>query len=250
MLLLALGAYVAVACVLMLFPGHLPPTGQPPLPNATIPFGRADAPGLRQNPNAAEQPKSAAVFVASNGVHTDLVLPLQGRSVDWRDIFAAVDFPTAPVDATHVAIGWGDRAFYLQTPTWADLTVRVALTALAGTGSTVLHVTWLRDDQLQGWANTPGHLWRLPAYPAQLQQLEAFVLDSLAARRSPAELARPVAGAHYGTQDAFYEAAGHYGPFETCNTWTGRALRQAGFAVAPWTPFDFNVTWSLPPAKR
>jgi hypothetical protein len=38
--------------------------------------------------------------------------------------------------------------------------------------------------------------------------------------------------------------------FETCNTWIGRGLRQAGVTVSRWTPFDFTVTWHLQPATH
>ena len=51
----------------------------------------------------------------------------------------------------------------------------------------------------------------------------------------------------YDANDAFYEALGGYNAFETCNTWAGRGLRQAGLPVSRWTPFDFNVLWDLPP---
>ncbi len=50
----------------------------------------------------------------------------------------------------------------------------------------------------------------------------------------------------YGPRDAFFAANGQYTILETCNQWTGRALRLAGAPVAPWTPFSFLVTWNLP----
>ena len=50
-----------------------------------------------------------------------------------------------------------------------------------------------------------------------------------------------------GDRDAFYVANGRYTIIDTCNQWTGRALRLGGAPVAPWTPFSFLVLWHLPP---
>ena len=52
----------------------------------------------------------------------------------------------APIDgATHYAIGWGDRGFYLETPTWADLKASTALAAMFWPSGTVVHVTARRE---------------------------------------------------------------------------------------------------------
>ena len=58
---------------------------------------------------------------------------------------------------------------------------------------------------------------------------------------------RPVkAGPGYGVRDAFFLANGRYTIIDTCNQWTGQALRAGGAPVAPWTPFSFLVLWNLP----
>jgi len=40
----------------------------------------------------------------------------------------------------------------------------------------------------------------------------------------------------------FFEAAGTYSLFNTCNNWTSQALKQAGIGTHLWTPF----TWGVP----
>lgn len=171
----------------------------------------------------------------SNGVHTDLVLPIRSAAVDWSQVFSPTDARAVPPDAEFVAIGWGDREFFLHTPTWADLTARRALGALLGGNRALLHVQWLRRP-------APGKaLWKLSLSKAQHAALARHVQDAL-----PDGRAVPITGAGYAQNDAFYEALGGYHAFETCNTWTGRGLRQAGLPVSRWTPFDFNVVWHLP----
>ncbi|MET3914811.1 uncharacterized protein (TIGR02117 family) [Variovorax sp. OAS795] len=209
--IMALAAlYVAVACALMFWPAN---AKAPPAPELEA-------------------------WVLSNGVHTDLVFPIHSAAIDWRQIFPLAHFEAVPPDAEFIAIGWGDREFYLNTPTWADLTASRAFGAMLGGNRALLHVTYLRRAQLRRGA------YRLPLSEAQYKQLAAYVRATL-----PSGRAVPIAGAHYGKDDAFYEAEGGYHLFETCNTWTGRALRHAGVSASRWTPFDFNVTWHLQPAS-
>ena len=178
--------------------------------------------------------KTIEAFVISNGVHTDYVFPMRSSGVDWSLLFPARQFRAAPPDAEFIAIGWGDREFYLHTPNWSDLTVARALSALRGANRAVLHVSWLRRADLG--ADT----YRLPLGPAQYARLADWVRGAL-----PGGQAVPIDGAHYGRNDAFYEASGGYHLFETCNTWTGRGLREAGIPMGRWTPFDFTVTHHL-----
>ncbi len=211
-LLAMAGLYIGTAAALMLWPVR---SAEP-----------VDARGER-----------ITAFVVSNGVHTDLVLPLQAAGIDWRRDFPPSQARAAPADAAWIAIGWGDREFYLHTPTWADLTLRRALGAVVGANPSLLHVSWLTTSQLR-----PDSTWQLSLAPAQYARLAAYVRASL-----PQGRAVPIQGAHYGANDAFYEATGRYHLFETCNSWTGRGLRVAGVPVSRWTPFDLNVVWHLAP---
>jgi uncharacterized protein (TIGR02117 family) len=206
------GLYLIVACALVFWPANARPAG--------------DAPGDVQ------------AWVLSNGVHTDYVFPIRSATIDWLQVFPLKDFRAPPPDAEFIAIGWGDREFYLNTPTWGDLTAARAFGALSGGNRALMHVSYLRREQLARGA------YSLPLSHAQYAQLVGYVRAAL-----PSGHASPIAGAHYGDDDAFYEAEGGYHLFETCNTWTGRGLRQAGVTVSRWTPFDFTVTWHLKPSR-
>ena len=208
---LAVGLYGVVAFALVLWPAHAKPPAEAPAVEA---------------------------WVLSNGVHTDLVFPVRSSTIDWQQLFPLADFKAVPPDAEFIAIGWGDREFYLHTPTWADLTAARAFGALAGGNRALMHVTYLQRAQMRRGA------YKLPLSQAQYAKLVAYVRASL-----PSGRATPIAGAHYDNQDAFYEAEGGYNLFETCNTWTGRGLRSAGVKTGRWTPFDFTVTWHLQPAQ-
>ncbi len=189
--------------------------------------------------DAAGADMAVQAYVVSNGVHTDLVFPLTGHGQDWTRVFPPASFPAVPAGAAYVAIGWGDREFYLHTPHWRDLTARRALQALSGSGRTLAHVSYLRADDLRQGA------YRLPLSLAQYTSLTQYILGSLELHDQQGVA---VPGHHDGRSDAYFEARGAYNLFNTCNTWTGRGLRWAGVRIGAWTPFEANVTWHLQPA--
>ncbi|WP_394778562.1 TIGR02117 family protein [Undibacterium sp.] len=194
---------------------------------------------LNAHPDSATNPSATLqAYVLTNGVHTDLVFPVKSRLMDWEQRFPKKDFIAIPADADYIAIGWGDRDFYLNTPQWKDLTLSRALGALTGQHSSLLHVTYLRKADLQHQAYT------ISLDDAGYRALIAHV-ESSARLRGGSFL--PVPGGHYSGQDAFYEALGAYSVFTTCNTWTGVGLQRAGIKVSRWTPFDMLVVWHLPP---
>ena len=186
-------------------------------------------------PDASEPQDGVLLYACDNGVHTDLIVPVAAGGTDWRALFGQQAF-SAPVEAyDHIGLGWGSRDFYINTPTWADLDIAIAVKSVLW-DETVLHVEYL----LEPAASENCHPWR--ADQASYERITAFIRDSL---RLSGEL--PVQAAPgYGARDAFFVANGRYTILETCNQWTGRALRLAGASVAPWTPYSFLVTWNLP----
>jgi len=167
------------------------------------------------------------IYVIDNGIHTDLVLPVVAEGVDWRDLARPEDLAN-PDQArhSHIAFGWGDRDFYLNTPSWSQVSpVRVAK-AMAGLGTTVLHVAHIPAPGVGPQMRT------IILNPDEYRRLAAFVRGTFAGGPS-------VHG--YGANDAFYPAKGGYSAVRTCNQWTGSGLRAAGVKMGWWTPFPFAV---------
>ncbi|WP_211251748.1 TIGR02117 family protein [Andreprevotia chitinilytica] len=188
--------------------------------------------------NAEPSNPTINAYIVSNGVHTDFVFPIESPQIDWRTIFPLAHLKAVPPDAAFMAIGWGDREFYLNTQNWGDLTVGRALSALSGQDRSLVHVEYLRAAELK--AGT----YRLPLSVAQYASLVNYVLETT--QRAGLQGVN-VPGAHYGRYDAFYEANGSYNLFNTCNAWIGHGLLQAGVKVSRWTPLDVNVLWHLQP---
>lgn len=169
------------------------------------------------------------VFVRSNGAHTDVVLPRE----EWGDWFPDEHFLDVPPSASYVAVGWGHKETYLNVATWGDLTPDVALRALFWQGETVTHVAVL--DKPQVGENCRSVRISEP----QLRSLEEFVRGTFALDESGQPIQVP--DAHYHQQDAFYNAKPSYSFLNTCNVWTGDALRQAGIRTGAWTPLPGAV---------
>ncbi len=173
------------------------------------------------------------IFVFSGEFHADFILPLRSGMHDWSLDFQTEDFLLEPYEATHVAIGWGERNFYLHTPTWSDLNLSTAATALLVPSDTVMHVTMTIPPRL-------GDNYRsVRISQEQYDTLVVFVSESF--DRDPQNNVQQIEDARYGSYDAFYEARGTYHAFRTCNCWAGEAMKAGGIRVGRFTPLPKSV---------
>ncbi len=181
------------------------------------------------NANWRPPTQGIEIFVETNGIHTGFVVPKVAADIDWRGIARASDIADPRFAArSHLAIGWGERAFYLGTPTWADVKFSTTFHAATGSDDTLVHI----EHVARPTANPDQRVIILR--PAEYRRLAAFIRASLNG-------ARPVHRYGYGRHDAFYAGLGRYDAVHTCNAWTGRALRDAGVRIGWWTPFSTSV---------
>ncbi|MEZ6040236.1 MAG: TIGR02117 family protein [Planctomycetaceae bacterium] len=166
---------------------------------------------------SAEQ--GVEIFVTSNAVHAEVVLPLKNEVIDWQTHFPAGHFTRSGFSATHVGFGWGDRGFFLQTPEWVDLKLTTACNALFLPSSACLHVT------MQSRPDRGSSIRSVRISELQYRDLVDAIREVIPA--NPA----PIKNATYTGYDAFYEAAGTYHLFNTCNCWVGKMLKTAGVRV-------------------
>jgi uncharacterized protein (TIGR02117 family) len=188
---------------------------------------------IAANPGWREAPQGVTIFVRSNGVHTWVMVPAVTPDMDWRPLVPPADLRDPGRAGDYLAFGWGNREFYLSTPTWGDLTAGTALRALFGGGPTLVHV-----DHESGPRPTADQR-PITLTREEYRALSAYILASfrLDARGRPA----PLLGRGYGYSDIFYEGRGRYSLFMTSNEWTGRALRSAGVRMGVWTPFEPGI---------
>lgn len=199
--------------------------------------------------NGGYQPPPAAdrvvIFVRSNDIHTDLVLPVNepDMNCDWRTVFPAEHFQDDVRGAKYVAIGWGDKGFFMDTPQWKDLKVSTLINALFLPSESVLHVDFPPAVAEDAWTREV-HLSR-----AQYQTLIDHVRATIKTDGADTE---PLSAGDftYGRRDHFFRARGSYHLFNTCNQWTGRGLKRAGVPTGLWTPLKEQVMGPLPPVTR
>lgn len=184
-----------------------------------------------KEPNSKEE---VAIYIRTNGVHTDIVVPVKNPQMDWSQ---EIKFENAKeVDASfqYLGMGWGDKGFYLDTPTWAQLKYSVAFKAAFALSTTAVHATFHKDIVESETCK------KIMISAEQYQRLIAYISNSFQ-KDASGHFIHIKTNSAYGKTDAFYEARGSYSMLHTCNTWANNALKSCGQKACLWTPFDTGI---------
>lgn len=179
------------------------------------------------------------LFVVSNGVHTDLVLPAKTSFKDWTLIIPKDSFDLKDPSYSHIAFGWGDKGFYLNTPNWSDLKFSTAFNAAFGLSKTAMHVRYLKERK-----KVDKSCVELSVDSNSYKQLVTYIENSFQKKDGTfLKISHP----GYGHFDRFFEAKGTYSLFYTCNVWTNFALKEIKVRTALWSPLSSSLMQSLHP---
>lgn len=176
-----------------------------------------------------EQEQPILIQLHSNGVHTDFILPIEHDACDWKSFL-----PSIPDGSKTVAFGWGDKGFYLNTPTWADLKFSTAFKACAGLSTTAMHVSYYT-----GPLKSSEHTVNVLISEEQYQLLCDYIKDSFQ-QKNEGELSLVAHDPRYYSGH-FYDAKGKYSLFTSCNSWVNKGLKKSGLKTCLWTPFDWPL---------
>ena len=186
-----------------------------------------------------EPDDGVTVYLANNGLHSDIVMPVRAQGLDWAPLLPKRHFGAPDPAAAWVAFGAGERRVYLDTPRWRDITLPTIWASLTG-GERVMHVEWVADP---GYAAREIRL-RPEEYRRLWQSIRAeFALDP---QGHPIRIDHP----GYGPGDAFYEGRGKATAVNTCNNWAANRLRIAGVKTSLWPPFAQGVVWPYREARQ
>ena len=158
----------------------------------------------------AKGPFNKEIYLSDNGIHVDLVIPENEK---------------------YMSYGWGSEIFYLNTPTWDDLTVANAYKALFSEPSSVMHVTTYNQIE-NSWI-------KIEVNEKQLSNIKYLINKSFKLDNNRNRVKFKDAG--YYHNDKFYKAVGRYSCFRTCNSWTNTLLKKNNIKAAFWTPFNFGI---------
>ena len=175
----------------------------------TVPVGEVPAPD--------ESDPYKTIYLVSHGWHAGIVL----RRADIPDGAWPVrgDF----ADARYLEVGWGDRDFY-QTP---NPHIGLILKAALLPSDSVLHVVGFSAAVPDFFRFSEIIRIELPA--ARFDQLSRTIAASFVTQADGN--ATPLGSGLYG-ESRFYLSGERYHLFNTCNVWTARVLRSAGFPIA------------------
>jgi len=175
-----------------------------------------------------------AIYIFTNGDHTDVIVPVKNVVKDWSTEVKYENTISRDTTAKYVALGWGDKGFYLNTPTWAQLKFSVAFKAAFALSTSAVHTTFCNMPQ------TGADCKKIMISNDQYARLVTYV-DNTFKRDTQGNVINIKTNANYDNYDAFYEAKGSYNLFHTCNTWANNALKACGQKACLWTPYDRGI---------
>ena len=176
------------------------------------------------------------VYLLKSGPHTDFFVRAKTNVHDWTMDFPYANNADPDTSLPWLAIGWGDKGFYLNTPTWADLTVSTAVSAATGMGTAGMHATYyytVPEDR---------PLVRLELTENQYRRLCSYITGSLIADENGKRiLLLPMKQGVNFEHDRYYDAHGTYSMIHTCNTWVNNGLKASGQRACLWTGFAEGI---------
>jgi len=188
---------------------------------------------IPRNSNWVEPEDGITILVGSNGVHTEIIMPVATDVVDWRRHFPLTDIGDPARDYTHVGVSWGERSFFLETPSWSELNPLTALGALTG-GDGLIHAAYYVRP-------APADDFReLRIRPEEYRILVQLITSDLTL------IGNRTTYGGYSAHDVFYDARGTYHLGNTCNQWTSDRLAAAGIETGLWTPLPGGVMQWVP----
>ena len=172
------------------------------------------------------------VYIADNGIHADIIMPVKADGLDWAPLIPKSDFASPPPSARWMAFGSGEERVYLDTPSWWDITPHTIWSALSG-GRRVMHVEYVPNPYYA--------VRQIRLRPEEYRQLWAAIRADFAldAKGHAERMDHP----GYGPADAFYRATGKANAVRTCNAVAANWLRLAGVKTSVWPPFVNGLVW-------
>lgn len=167
--------------------------------------------------------KTETIYLSTNGVHLDIILKADNLSTGLKNGLLG--------EAKYYGFGWGEENFYLNTPTWGDLTFKNGFRALFLPSDSLMHIKRI---------NAPESDWlAVPLSQNKLNKLNKQLETKFATNEAGKKIHLPDTG--YTKTDDFYRANGSYTLFYTCNTWANDVFKASGLKASYWTPFDFGL---------
>lgn len=187
---------------------------------------------IARNSDWEEPSNGIPIMLATNGVHTELVLPIDHNGKDWRIVFPGAGDPIKGKSPTHIAIGFGERDVFLNTPTFYDMKLSTALNVATSGGAGMIRIIPLRNPK------TSANRRAFTVSDDQYAKLAAALEADLA----PVSTGEPrMFETSSYDRGRYYLSLQRYTLINTCNQWTSDRLAMAGVRTGWFTPFSGGV---------
>lgn len=177
------------------------------------------------------------VYLMKSGIHMDFLLPICNEIKDWQEEFPISN--TLSKDSTYkkIAIGWGSKDFYMNTPTWDDLTLKIFFISNFGLGSSAIHVKYYtdtlpKDSKIASLKLSANQYKKLVKYIENSLKRSGTTKSSFILPKNPKVLSN---------NDAYYDAGQTYSLLFTCNSWINNGLKTSGQKACLWTPYSQGI---------
>lgn len=167
--------------------------------------------------------RSETIFVTQHGddtgnEHTGIILSA-------KDLESDSPFLTERFDnAKYYEVGWGEKDYYQAKRKTADLEIK----ALYWPTKTAIHIVALRKEPAEHFPRA--EIIKLQLSNSEYNSLRRYISSTFYLDQSKQVM--PLKSGLYG-DDQFYLANGEYTILNTCNVWTAKALKSAGFDINP-----------------
>ena len=186
---------------------------------------------LPVNCNYKPPDKGIAIYLVSNNVHTDFVLPVNTQLKNWEKDFPDTTFGRVDSTFKYISFGWGDKEFYLNTPTWSDFKLDIALKALFLSPASLMHIAYLKSNPIENDFSK-----KLLITGGQYKKLINYLDQSFAKDKNGKYIL--IKAPFRLSNENYYDSGESYNFINTCNNWTNEGLKLMGIKTATWAPFD------------
>jgi len=183
------------------------------------------------------------VFVSTNGMHVDFILPTQNHLFDWSQLIDSQPFAKEIREYPFLGLGWGDWGFYVELDEWENLSPKLAAKTLLNPKTpTLMHIIGYEElpyDKLE--------VAKIVISYTQYLKLCEFIQTGFALDENQQIDHLPKLG--YTEHDNFYKGHGSYHAFHTCNYWVNKGLKKIGVRTPLWSPLDKGIFYQLEKIK-
>lgn len=137
------------------------------------------------------------VYLYDNGMHIDIIIPENDQ---------------------YIAYGWGSKIFFMEVPSWDDLSFKVGFQALFTKPRSCMRVNKYNKIN-KSWKEVNLSKSQLDLLKFKIEQ--KFNHDPF--------------GKHIKIKENFYEANGRYWALNTCNTWVNAMFRECNLKCRLFT---------------